>query len=128
MKNYYRSDCMVCGCHGACWNYQDEYGYEHSECEVCEGCENIHDLAVRLGIPAYLKELYLDGIRKERELVEVLADKLASNKKIPIVDLERLAIEMVDELYDEVKVEAETELQEGLENWREMMDAAAGRY
>lgn len=124
----YKTDCPICGCHGVRWNSKDEFGYEYSECAICEGCENIHDLAFKLGLPAYLKELYLDGVRKERELIEILVDKLAENKMIPTGDLERLAQDVVDVVYDEVKVEAETELQEGLEDWREMMDAAAGRY
>ncbi len=120
-------DCFVCGCHDARETWQDEDGL-HSECNVCEGCKDVYELAKRMKIYDYMVELYLDGIRKERELVEVLQDKLAENKNIPDCDIERLATEIVQELYDEVKVEAETELQEGLENWREMMDVAAGRY
>lgn len=128
MATHYNNDCPICGCHGTLATWQDEHGYLHTECAVCEGCKSIRDIAIRFKMHDVMKQLYLYGLREEYEQVEVVADKLAENKNIPTIDLDRLAEEIVDEMFLDVQLEAESELNEGLEEYREMLDAVRGSY
>lgn len=126
IRNYWRTDCPVCGCLDARRNWNDEYGYDYHECDVCNGCDDLKDLAHKFKSFEFLKELYHDGITKESEMKEVYADELFG--KLTSADAERLASQIVDLLYDEVVLEAQTEDEEVTEWCEEYYDAMMGRY
>ncbi len=126
IRNYFRTDCPVCGCKDARRNWNDEYGYDYHECDICVGCDDLNDLANKLKAFDFLKEAYLDGITKESELKEIFADELFGT--VPWVDAERLANQIVELLYDEVAMEAEAENENAAEFSSEYLDALGGRY
>lgn len=126
IRNYYRSDCPVCGCLDTRRNWNDEYGYDYHDCDICGDSKSLTDIAKKFKSLDFLTELYLDGLTKESELKEVYADELFG--KLTWVDAGRLAGKLVDLLYDEVAARANEENERAADWSSEYLNALSGEY
>ena len=103
--------------------------YENGdEFTVCYNCGKV-EAKRKFEALDYVVGLMQDGITRESEIAECLADKLSDEYYwMDDIDIEALAKLMAHELYDKAMFEHMAEAQEWAEGAREMQEAKAGRY
>lgn len=111
--NYIRTDCPICGCKNTRCVWQDEDGYGYYECDICEGCENGEDLANKLQVRGYVKELMRDGLVRQKELIETVAETLyISSHFISMGNAKRVASWIIPPIWQECWDEVNTEIKQ----------------
>lgn len=127
--NYIRTDCPICGCKNTRCVWQDEDGQSYYECDICEDCENGEDLANKLQIREYVKELMRNGITKESELIEVVAETLyAESRFISMGNARRVARWMIPKILERCLQELAEEDEEAREEFKAYAEAIRGNY
>lgn len=128
-RNYIRTDCPICGCKNTRTVWQDEDGYAYHECDICEGCENGEDLANKLQIREYVKELMRDGLVRQKELIETVAEALYINSNfISMGNAKRVAEWMIPPIWEGCWKDVNQETEENRQELKEYVEAMGGEY